>query len=353
MWRLLVTLTLLLAATSLVATTRFVAPLPGAQVIGLQVIEVKTSALSVDRVDFFVDGVLSGVARKGPYRLVHDFGTSADARHIVAKVWSDSFKGMETAEITTSAILAAESLTVDVVEVPLRARASRQLKASDLRIRENGRDQAIRELLPQRSAAHFIFIIDRSLSMGDGRFEAALRAIDGIRPMLRSGDRISALLFNHNVSKLRAFAANESLVASFGATVPSGGTSLRDAMATLPAFDRTYAIVLTDGGDRNSLTSEEDALRAISGTRVVVDALVLDSASRFLQKAASNTGGSILRADKNTVASQLRALIADINSRYVAVYQSTGGARGWRSVAVTSSRRGVEIVTARKGYYAR
>jgi hypothetical protein len=42
----------------------------------------------------------------------------------------------------------------------------------------------------------------------------------------------------------------------------------------------------------------------------------------------------------------------DINSRYTLVYQSHGNAAGWRSIAITAASKGVEVLNARKGYFA-
>ena len=134
---------------------------------------------------------------------------------------------------------------------------------------------------------------------------------------------------------------------------PSGGTSLRDALASVASKERTYAIVITDGGDRNSELSDEEALRRISGTRTIVNAIVLGSShAKFLDRAASNTGGSVVSASKDGVRDALSRLLADINSRYLVIYQSHGTQRGWRRVDVQAARRGVEIVSARKGYFA-
>ena len=77
------------ALTSQAATIAFVSPLEGAQVIGPTALEIATDVEGVDRVDFFVDGVLAGVARKPPYRIAYDFGTSLERRTITAKVWSN------------------------------------------------------------------------------------------------------------------------------------------------------------------------------------------------------------------------------------------------------------------------
>ena len=54
-------------------------------------------------------------------------------------------------------------------------------------------------------------------------------------------------------------------------------------------------------------------------------------------------------ANKETVAKTLANALADINSRYLAVYQSHGTKRGWRKIEVTSR---YAIDGARKGYFA-
>jgi hypothetical protein len=244
----------------------------------------------------------------------------------------------------TAAFTANDTLDVDLVEVPLRVRSSRAPKASDLRIRENGVAQTVRDVKAERPPAHFAFIVDRSLSMGGGKLEAALRAVQDEQRQLRPGDTASLVLFNHHVTEPRAIRATVDVT-------PSGGTSLRDALASVASKERTYAIVITDGGDRNSVLSDEDALRRISGTKTSVNAIVLGTShAGFLDRAARNTGGSVVSAKKETVGSELRELLEDINSRYLLVYQSHGTKRGWRTIDVKSSR--VKIVSARKGYFA-
>ena len=41
-----------------------------------------------------------------------------------------------------------------------------------------------------------------------------------------------------------------------------------------------------------------------------------------------------------------------INSRYMLIYQSHGTTGGWRTISIASRRRGVEVLNARKGYFA-
>ena len=335
------------------ATVKFVSPLEGAQAIGPMLLEVSTGAASVDRVDFFVDGVLAGATRTPPYRIYFDFGTSLAARSVSAKVWTNGFTGAETAEVRTAGVTANEVIHVDVVEVPMRIRSRRALKPGDIRVRENGVDQVVRELRAERPPAHFAFVVDRSLSMGDGKLEAALAAVEGALGQLRAGDTASLVLFNHNVAEAVPVSIGQPLKPRLEGTVPSGGTSLRDALASVASEERTYAIVITDGGDRNSVLADEPALRKISGTKTVVNALVLGAShTRFLDQAADNTGGSVVPATKDTVAGGLSPLVAEINRRYVLDYPSRGTNRGWRAIDVRPRRRGVTVSSARRGYFA-
>lgn len=340
------------SAGALSAAVRFLQPVNASQVIGATTIEIATDAASVDRVEFRIDGALAGVARTPPFRIAHDFGTTLGAHEITATVFSNGYRNEETARITTAALTANDTMNIDLVEVPLRAQSAKPVTVADLAVKENGVAQKIREVQPTRGAARFAFIVDRSLSMADGKLAAALAAIDNARGMLRDGDRAEVVLFNHNVMRARPIARGERVASIFGDVTPSGGTSLRDALASIRGSDRTFAIVITDGGDRNSALSDEEALRRISNARTVVDAIILGDRSRFLNDAAKNTGGDVVRTDARAVGAALRELIADINSRYLVVYQSHGTNRGWRRIDVTSRSRGVKIVSTRKVYFA-
>lgn len=329
-------------------------PLDGAQAIGPMLLEVASDASAIDRVDFFVDGVLAGAARTPPYRIYFDFGTSAlTARKVSATIWTSGYTSSSSIEVRTAGATSNETLNVDVVEVPMRIRSTRTIAPGDLRIRENGVEQQVRELKAERPPAHFAFIVDRSLSMSEGKLAAAIGAVESALRQLRTGDSASLVLFNHNVARPVPIAAGDPLEERFGTTVPSGGTSLRDALASVASADRTYAIVITDGGDRNSTLDGEDALRRISGTKTVVNALVMgDSHARFLDRAAENTGGTVAAVSRDSVTGELERLLADINSRHLLVYQSHGTKRGWRTIEVKGRSRGTAVVSARKGYFA-
>jgi hypothetical protein len=340
------------AAVLLFAALKFVNPLEHSQVIGPQWMEVTTDAQNIDRVEFTVDGALAGVARKAPWRITFDFGTSLGTHKISAKAWMNGYRASESASVTTAALTAGETLNVDLVEVPMRVHSPGIVKPADVVLKENRVMQEVRDIRPERGAGHFFFVVDRSLSMGDGKLTATLQAIDSELHLLRPDDTASIILFNHNVARPRAILRGEKTAEIFGDVVPSGGTSLYDALSSIVTTDRTYAIVITDGGDRNSETSADDALRRISNTRTVVEAIVLGERGSFLQDAANNTGGDVVMANRDTVDSALRGVIEEINSRYLLIYQSHGTKRGWRTIEIKPRRREISILKARKGYFA-
>jgi len=338
-------------APALLLLVRFVTPVDGAQVIGVTTLEIATDATEVDRVEFVVDGALAGVARTPPYRITYDFGESLQPHHIVAHVRSHRFQQDDVAGVHTLAV-GGETMTVNLVEVPLRIRAPGVVTAKDFTVIEDGARQTIRDVLAERPPSRFVFLVDRSQSMGGGKLAAALAAIDTALDLLQRGDTAQIIFFNHNFGQLEELPRTDRASTRFAAVEPSGGTSLRDAVVSTVTRERTNTIVLTDGSDRNSEISDEAALQRISGTNSAFFALVFDSASRFLRDASQNTGGDVAIVSATTVRDAMRDLMADINGRYLLTYQSSGKKNGWRAIRIASTRAAVKVMKARKGYFA-
>lgn len=339
-------LILLLAALPALAEAqvRIVSPPDGAPAVGETVIEVETTLAPVDRVEIRVDGRLAGVLRTPPFRLPFDFGPAPKAHRIEAEVFAAGYSQRVRAESTTAAL--RESVTVDWVEVPVALRFRGTPRMEDFRVRENGAEQKVRELEPTRGPARFVFVLDRSLSMKGEPIESALAAIRAVQPRLRSGDTSEVLLFNHRVAQPLPL---EKVTAE-----ASGGTALRDALASIHPATRTIAIVISDGGDRNSFLAPRTALEAIAVSNLTVHALALASGegAAFLRDVAARTGGSFRRSSASTLARDLAAAFDDLNSRWVVAYQSGSSGRGWRSITVEPRAKNVRVLSARKGYFA-
>src|SRR5260370_28288648 len=82
---------------AIVASITFVSPQQGSQAIGVQPIEITTTISGVNRVEFYVDGNLVGVARQAPFRILHDFGDSLTGHEIITKIYHDNFHDIESA----------------------------------------------------------------------------------------------------------------------------------------------------------------------------------------------------------------------------------------------------------------
>ncbi len=343
-------LALSLLALTADAAIQFLAPLPGSQLIGPRVIEISSERSDINRVDFKVDDVLVGVARKAPWRIMYDFGTTGEVRRVSAELHAAGFRIRESATVSSSALSTSATANVDLVEVPLEVSgSSRGIRISELQIFENDRLQKILDLTATRPPADFYFIVDRSLSMSGGRLEKVIAAVKNAQTSLRKGDTAKIVFFNHQVAQARDLRDLEETL-----PVPSGGTSLRDALTSVQPQRRSYLIAITDGVDRTSLISESAALSRLNRKNITLNALVFsrDSETRFLSDAASRTGGRTVHTNSEELPRALQEVLAGINSRWTATYQSTGNARGWRSIRVIAKARGLKVTSARKGYQA-
>lgn len=343
-----------LAASRLDAAVTIVSPAEGAQAIGSMPIVVETDLPNVNRLEIRVDGNLVGVLRKAPYQLMFNFGPDLQPRTIQADVFSNQYKNKQRAVVRTAGATISESLTIDAVEVPVKIDSSVVPRAGDIQIKENGANQQIRELKKKRSPMRFVFLIDRSLSMAGGGFEKELEAVDELVRKLGPEDSVEIVLFNHRVERAVKIARGTSVRTRFRNVTTSGGTSIRDAIASIAGAGPTTTIVISDGTDRNSFTSAEEALRRIGRANSTVYAVSVGESSprSFLDRAASTTGGLHLQSTISSLSASLQKILREIESRYVLVYQSSARSRGWRTIEVASLRRGVRIVNARPGYFA-
>lgn len=340
-------LSLALIAAPALATVGFEQLVDGVWLAGTQTLTVATDLEGVDRVEVRVDGILVGVLRSAPWQVSFDFGDGSRPRRLQADVWAGGYATHQRAEITVGAVPHEEAMTVDWVEVPV-ALSRPPRSAESFRVFENGRPMEVRELKSARGPTRFVFIVDRSQSMDAGRLESASRAIRAIASRLDQGDTADVIGFNHRVGPAAS-------IEEFDLSSASGGTAVRDALASIDAESRTVAIVISDGNDRNSFLSEEEALRTIATDRIAVHAVLLGrgNANGFLRRVAEATGGSMRTSSAAALAGDLQKLLDEIESRWVLSYQSSATGAGWRPIRIESAERGLRVLEARKGYFAR
>lgn len=345
--RALSVIALLVPAAVFAGSTRFVQPLEGSQALGRQEIRVETSVESVDRVEFRVNGVLAGVRRTPPFVIPFDFGDELRVNELEATVVSHGFTRRESTSIRTAGLTVNDAIDVDLVEVPVRIRGGvAVLNLRSVKISEDGISQTVRSIERARAPATFHFVIDRSLSMSGEKLSNTVLAVDDARQTFRSDDDASVVTFNHVVDQPVE-------AKSFTGVAASGGTSLRDAVASVDTSKRSYVIVITDGDDRNSRTTSEEALRRIATSNSAIYAITLGggAGTTFVTDAAKATGGLARRATASTIRSAMKEIMDDINSRYLVTYQSSSEKKGWRAITIETGGR--RVAGARKGYYAR
>jgi hypothetical protein len=325
-------------------TVRIISPAEGSVVVGESLIEVASDLASIDRVEIRVDGRIAGVLREPPFVLPYDFGSAATPRRIEVTVFGSNYAESARASVTTASL--EDAMTVDWVEVPIALSGRRPPRIEDLRITEDGVEQSIRELKADRGPARFVFVVDRSLSMAGKPIEAALAAIAAAQARLRPGDTSEILLFNHRVARPVALEDVE--------PEASGGTALRDALASIRPVGRTIAIVISDGDDRNSFLPAREALEAVAVSDLTVHALAFGGGvgASFLRDVAERTGGSFRRSSPDRVAGDLGAAFDELDARWIAAYQSASTSQGWRSIRVEARDRGARVLSARRGYFA-
>lgn len=337
-------LVLLAALPALAEPVRIVAPPAGSPAIGERMIEVDSTLDGIDRVEIRVDGRLAGVLRTPPFVLPFDFGTDGQPHRIEAEVFSAGYSERVRTEVMTAGI--EEAHVVDFVEVAVRLRSSQRVTAADFTIVESGTEHEPRDVRPERGPTRFVFVVDRSHSMRGAPIEATLEAIRAAVTRLREGDSAEVLLFNHRVARPVAI---EDV-----ATGASGGTAVRDALASIRPEGRTVAIVISDGGDRNSLLDPGEAIEVVAVRPLSVHALVLGrgDGAAFLRDVAARTGGSFLSTSPGHLQRDLTSVFDDIDSRWTLAYQSRNHGRGWRAIEVRPARPGLVVEGARKGYFA-
>jgi hypothetical protein len=76
--------------------------------------------------------------------------------------------------------------------------------------------------------------------MSRGKLPKALAAVERGLTRLRPEDDASLILFNHRVEAARKLERSEKVTTRFRSVKPSGGTSLRDALASIQPARRGY-----------------------------------------------------------------------------------------------------------------
>ncbi len=274
----------------------------------------------------------------------------------------------------------AQPVTLYVTALDRNGQPIKDLAKEDMRLFEDGKEQKIDSLALVSSTPLFLgLLIDTSGSRIDespGAEHAA--APQFFTAVLRSGDSAFVMSFDVQSYVLSDLTDKvEQLVSAVqraGSKPPRGETALYDAIARackemLPRSSAPKALVLlTDGGDNHSRTSEREALRIAQATDTAIHVIYLGriqghrilltpeeiGGEAILRDLAQQTGGLVVSVNsKREFGAAFEKMAEVIRGQYALEYHPTNTARDgkFRRLRIKTTRKGVELTT-RPGYYA-
>lgn len=238
------------------------------------------------------------------------------------------------------------------------------LGREDFTVFEEGAEQEILRFESLRDLPiHAALLIDTSASMADQLDSVRAAAAGFFEQAIQPRDRAAVITFSEEPRLMTGFTSEiEELAAGLAGLTAERGTALYDSLLfSLQYFQgikgQRALIVLSDGEDRRSKASLDEALSFAMGTGVTVYVIGLKDgrtrqARTRLERLAAQTGGrSFAIASVDELQRIYEAIQLDLRSRYLLVYQpAMVGGEGFRSIDVQVARPGARARTLR-GYF--
>jgi Ca-activated chloride channel family protein len=269
---------------------------------------------------------------------------------------------------------------VDLVLMPVSVldhseRPVAGLRADQFRVSEDKTSQRIRYFSHDDAPVAVALVLDASASMAV-RFEDARCAAQAFIAGSNEQDQFNVILVSDR-SRLPLETSNPAseLPDSLASVRPDGQTALWDSVIVAlrqlgrAPFGKKAVLLITDGGDNHSRTSERELKSVLEEAGVQIYAVVPFNpfATRpeetrgplELEELASATGGRVISVrDRAETLSAVRQIDRELRDEYVLGYYPAHNSRKgkWHKVKVNLS--GVSDsrqfrVSARKGYYER
>jgi Ca-activated chloride channel family protein len=235
------------------------------------------------------------------------------------------------------------------------------LTQQDFEVRESGKLQQISNFAAGEVPLSVAVALDRSFSMSGRRLELAKVAAHDFLGELRPSDESMVIAIGSEVEIVAPLSADRRQ--QFDALMrldPFGTTGLHDAIIQAienvqPARGRRALVLLSDGDDRYSHASADDALERARRSDVMIFPVALgQSRPPLFAELATLTGGRSSQArDAATLTATLRAIARELRQQYLLGYTPerppVAGSGEWRSITVTVKRQNMQV-RARDGY---
>lgn len=266
-------------------------------------------------------------------------------------LWAQFTSGANAVEVYAS--------VVDAKGEPVRG-----LTRGDFEILEDGVPQELSAFAEGDFPLTVAVALDRSFSMANRPLAAAKSAARSFLSALRPADESMVIAIGSEVTKITDLGApRPQQMAAVDALSAWGTTTLHDAIvAAIDAIDasrgRRALVILSDGDDRYSETSAQEAIARARRSNVMVYPIALGRVRPPLfAEIATLTGGRSYHVRDLKGLDQLLATIArQLAQQYLLGYSPArppvSGSNEWRSITVRVKKPGL-TVRARDGYYVR
>jgi len=266
--------------------------------------------------------------------------------------------------------------TVELVNVVFTAtdrngKAISGLKAADFQIFEDTRPQQIEYFNDWTHGSEtpltIALLVDTSGSMKTKLEYERQTAAEFFKDVLHQGSDLALIIqFDSEVNLVQDFTEDVSRLTAALDTLRSGNsTALYDAVylaadEKLKAeIGRKVMVIITDGTDTSSKSTEKEAIEAAQRNDVLIYGIGVRGESHnsfdVLRKFAEGTGGSFFspQARATEIRRAFQAISQDLRGQYSLAYRSTNQAHDgtYRSLELRCRMPDARI-RARKGYYA-
>ncbi len=349
----------------------------------VEVAAVVASELPIERVAFYVDGVVMGELREPPYTLTIDVGESSGPHTFQAVAYAVGGATGSTS-LTTPGMRVDEEVAVNLQQLYVTVSRGgvrvQDLDLGDFAVEDEGRRQKVVTFARGDVPFTAVVLLDSSQSMAGEKLTAALAGARTFFQGMRTLDEGRLIVFSDRILHSTPFTSfPEVLAAGLGRVAARGGTALNDhlylALKQLEVRQgRRVVILLSDGVDSHSVLEMQEVLaRARSSQALVywlrlpvggsnVDLPTLRSAWRsteeykrefqLLQQTIAESGGSVrpINAPRE-IAGAFQGIADELRDQYVLGYYPSNLRKDgrWRRVEVGVSDSGLEI-RARDGY---
>ena len=234
----------------------------------------------------------------------------------------------------------------------------RELTKDDFRISENKQEKKIEHFRKDTAPLRVAMVLDSSISMFGPKLYRAQYAVKTFLSKLGPEDRVSIFSFDNKVLKLSDFTNRyETVVPPLMTLSPQWATSLYDAMliahdALMGQNGTKVMIVVSDGDDSGSVTTDIHVASVLRGSPVMVYSVILPGGflgepiegERFLNEMARLTGSISLRVRKvDNLDATFERLYQDLKSFYYMDYYSSFFDPQARETVVRLKGRGGKI----------